>query len=169
MLFADSGPKALFMHLKGTSLIRNGRPPLAPPSELRYGPTAGAYGLAVSYKRGSPAGLCNSNTVSMHTTPWTSKRIRREFSPKCVQGYLTYKKVPLPLGPRWGPRHIPTSGSEEGAVSYERGFPVERVDAPSTRFPGTLVKIFWSVRYGSPYTLDPTTLNTTPCTLNPTP
>jgi hypothetical protein len=34
-------------------------------------------------------------------------------------GYLAHKKQPPPLGPPNGPRHIPTVGSEEGAVSFE--------------------------------------------------
>ena len=29
-------------------------PPLGPPGEPRHGPTAGSYGVAVSYKHGTP-------------------------------------------------------------------------------------------------------------------
>ena len=38
----------------GTSLIKNCPPPLEPQQEPRHGPTAGSYGVAVSYKRGTP-------------------------------------------------------------------------------------------------------------------
>ena len=43
-----------------------------------------------------------------------------------VQGYLAHKKHPTSLGPPYDPRHSPTVGSYEGAVSYERGTPVVR-------------------------------------------
>ena len=41
-------------HYRGTSLIRNRPPPLEPPMEPRHGPIVGSYGVAVSYKRGTP-------------------------------------------------------------------------------------------------------------------
>ena len=40
------------------------------------------------------------------------------------QGYLAHKKQLPPLGPPYGPKHIPAVGSYGGAVSYERGTPV---------------------------------------------
>ena len=48
-----------------------------------------------------------------------------------VQGYLAHKKPPAPLGPRSGPRHGLTSRSEGGAISYERGSPVDRETVPN--------------------------------------
>ena len=44
-----------------------------------------------------------------------------------VQGYLAHKKQPPSLEPSYGPRHSPTVGSWEGAVSCERGSPVRRM------------------------------------------
>ena len=41
-----------------------------------------------------------------------------------LQGYLARKKTLTPLGPPQGPRHGPTVGSWEAAVSYQRGAPV---------------------------------------------
>ena len=41
-----------------------------------------------------------------------------------VQGHLAHKKPAPSLGPPKGHRHRPTAGSQEGAVSYERGTPV---------------------------------------------
>ena len=43
-----------------------------------------------------------------------------------VQGYLAHEKAPIPLGPPKGPKHSPTIGSEQVALSYERGTPVIR-------------------------------------------
>ena len=45
---------------------------------------------------------------------------------RCValQGYLARKKTPKPLGPPQHPRHRATVGSQGGALSYERGTPV---------------------------------------------
>ena len=44
---------------RGTSLIRNRHPPLGPPQEPKHGPTAGSYGVAVSFKRGTPVTQAN--------------------------------------------------------------------------------------------------------------
>ena len=41
-----------------------------------------------------------------------------------IQAYLAHKKLPPPLGSPYGPRLRPTLGSQEGAVSSERGTPV---------------------------------------------
>jgi len=40
--------------LQGYLADKKPSPPLAPPQEPRHGPTAGSYGVAVSYKRGTP-------------------------------------------------------------------------------------------------------------------
>ena len=42
-----------------------------------------------------------------------------------LQGYLAHKKQITPLGPPQGLRHSLTVGSLGGAVSYERGTPVQ--------------------------------------------
>ena len=44
---------------------------------------------------------------------------------KKVQGYLAHKKHLPSLGPPYGPGHSPIVGSYGGAVSYERGTPVQ--------------------------------------------
>ena len=41
-----------------------------------------------------------------------------------LQGYLTHKKLPTPLGLPKGPGQSPTLGSQAAAVSYEQGDPV---------------------------------------------
>ena len=41
-----------------------------------------------------------------------------------IQGYLTHKKLPTPLGLPEGPRRRPIVWSWAAAVSYERGTPV---------------------------------------------
>ena len=41
-----------------------------------------------------------------------------------AQGQVDQRVPPPPLGPLWGPRHSPTVGCQEEAVSYERGAPV---------------------------------------------
>ena len=42
-----------------------------------------------------------------------------------LQGYFAHEKETPPLELPWCPRHFPTVGSCGGAVSYERGTPVE--------------------------------------------
>ena len=47
------------------------------------------------------------------------------------RGTSPMRNSPPPLGPPYGPRHRPTVGSWGGAVSYERGAPVN----PNTGYP----------------------------------
>jgi len=54
---------------RGTSPMRNRPPPLGPPYEPRYGPTVGSYGVAVSYKRGTPVrNVQSASNLSMGPT-----------------------------------------------------------------------------------------------------
>ena len=55
LLLAIQAVRSLY---RGTSLIRNRPTPLGPPQEPRHGPTVGSYGMAASYKRGTPVGEC---------------------------------------------------------------------------------------------------------------
>ena len=70
-------------------------------------------GLALSYERGDPVRICTL------LTPLHGYLERQNPNPP-VQGYLAHKKY----APLLSPRDSPTVGSQEGAVSYERGTPV---------------------------------------------
>jgi len=55
---------------------------------------------------------------------WVLADRRMEEGPcRLLQGYLTHKKLRIPLGLPYVPRQSPTVGSWEGALSYERGTP----------------------------------------------
>ena len=78
---------------------------------------------------GSPVSK-RRNPFGLHSRPipqwrWTLPAGSRHLCigyRRSVQGYLAHnKKQPPPQGPPQGPRNIPTAGSQEGAVSYERG------------------------------------------------
>ena len=45
--------------LQGYLADKKPPPPLGPPQEPRHGPTVGSYGVAVSYKRGTPVRVLN--------------------------------------------------------------------------------------------------------------
>jgi len=49
-----------------------------------------------------------------------------EIGERRLQMYLAQKKAPTLLGPPSDPVHSPAIGSKGGAVSYERGTPVEQ-------------------------------------------
>ena len=67
------------------------------------------------------------------------------FGTSGLQGYLARKKMPIPLGRPWEPRHRPTVGFQGGAFSYERGTPspVKRMRKCSAKGP------FWARIQGS--------------------
>ena len=73
------------------------------------------WGGAFSYKRGTPV---------LHP--------RAPAAPAAdVQGYLTVKKPPTPLGPPEEPRHGPTVGAYGVAFFYQRGTPALHPRSPN--------------------------------------
>jgi len=63
--------------------------------------------------------LCESVSVGPGTIQGSPSWCAR------IDGRLAHKKQPPPPGSPSGPRHSPTVGSYGGAVSYERGTPVD--------------------------------------------
>ena len=50
-----------FCVLRGYLTYKKTHPPLGPPYEPRHGPSVGSYGVAVSYKRGTPVGAAGGH------------------------------------------------------------------------------------------------------------
>ena len=53
-------------------------------------------------------------------SPQSERRVREPVARDvgALQGYLTHKKMPNPLGPPYDPRHRPTVGPKGDAFSY---------------------------------------------------
>jgi len=94
-------------------------------------------GGAFSYERGTPlhAGYSKIRSptdcsVVLGSYEYAYGMLLRRggpyLRPHHVQGYLAHQKEPPTLGPPEGPRHSSATGSQVGAVSYERGTPVRR-------------------------------------------
>ena len=85
------------MGLQGYLAHKKTPPPQGPPQEPMQGPTVGYYGLAVSYKRGTPVqGLI----VNMDTHRPRVLRQGYAWEHRTTpQGYLAHKKQPPPLEP----------------------------------------------------------------------
>jgi hypothetical protein len=68
--------------------MRNISPSLGPPWGPRHGPTAGSYGVAVSYKRGTRV---RSHTPQPQLEPEPDPKAGAKFE-AAVQGYLAHNK-----------------------------------------------------------------------------
>ena len=115
------------------------RRPLLPPPRLFPSnlPTfTRIHNLVYSYTGGvlceclhpQPFVLLHPDPYSLNPEP-TAPR----WGPQEAKEWSTYMDTSLkrkrhpPLGPPYGPRHRPTVGSRGGAVSYERGTPVDSI------------------------------------------
>ena len=67
--------------------------------------------------------LCSERAILNVVHPEYSRCNGPQRARHRLQGYLTHKKTPTPLGPPWHPRHRPMVGSQEGGLFFYLRYP----------------------------------------------